>query len=128
MLGKYSDLLGPLGSTIHPASAAVWKAVAESWLGDQSSMFSPLFGWAAIWGDLGWLGLISFLYIWFVVWRRLCFDDVSKFLALTPLVSGFIFTQMEEPGYMIYVAAIIGLRWHEHQYNKKQERELRVIQ
>jgi hypothetical protein len=63
-----------------------------------------------------------------VVWRRLCFDDVSKFLALTPLVSGFIFTQMEEPGYMIYVAAIIGLRWHEHQYNKKQERELRVIQ
>jgi hypothetical protein len=128
MLGKYSDLLGPLGSTIHPASAAVWKAVAESWLGDQSSMFSPLFGWAAIWGDLGWLGLISFLYIWFVVWRRLCFDDVSKFLALTPLVSGFIFTQMEEPGYMIYVAAIIGLRWHGHQYNKKQERELRVIQ
>jgi hypothetical protein len=120
MLEKYSDLLKPLGATTHPASAAVWQAVTASWLGDQSSMFSPLFGWAAIWGDLGWLGLISFIYIWVVVWRRLCFDDFSKFLALTPLVSGLIFTQMEEPGYMIYVIAIIGLRWQEHHYKRKQ--------
>ncbi len=116
MLEKYADLLKPLGATIHPASAAVWQAVVASWLGDQSSMFSPLFGWAAIWGDLGWLGLISFTYIWVVIWRRLCFDDFSKFLALTPLVSGLIFSQMEEPGYMIYVIAIIGLRWLEHHY------------
>jgi hypothetical protein len=119
MLDKYADLLAPLGSTIHPASAAVWQAVGKSWLGDQSSMFSPLFGWAAIWGDLGWLGLFSFLYIWVVVWRRFCFDDVSKFLMLTPLVFGLIFTQMEEPGYMIYLVAIIGLRWLERQ-NLKQ--------
>lgn len=119
MLDKYADLLAPLGSTIHPASAAVWRAVGMSWLGDQSSMFSPLFGWAAIWGDLGWLGLISFLCIWFVVWHKLCFDDVSKFLMLTPLVFGLIFTQMEEPGYMIYLVAIIGLRWLERQ-NLKQ--------
>jgi hypothetical protein len=118
MLEKYSDLLVPLGSTTHPASASVWKEVTASWLGDQSSMFSPLFGWAAIWGDLGWLGLISFVYIWVIVWRRLCFDDVSRFLVLTPLISGFIFTQMEEPGYMIYVIAIIGVRWQEFHYSR----------
>ena len=81
-------------------------------------MFSPLFGWAGIWGDVGWLGLISFLYIWWVVWYRLCFDDVSKFIALTPLVFGLIFTQMEEPGYMLYVASIIGLRWQEYHCQK----------
>jgi hypothetical protein len=120
MLEKYSDLLKPLGATTHPASTAVWQAVTASWLGDQSSLFSPLFGWAAIWGDLGWLGLISFIYIWVVVWRRLCFDDFSKFLALTPLVSGLIFSQMEESGYMIYVVAIIGIRWQEHHYKRKQ--------
>ena len=118
MLAKYANLLEPLGSTTHPASRAVWQAVGKSWLGDQSSMFSPFFGWAAIWGDLGWLGLGTFFYIWFVVWRRLCFDDVSKFLALTPLVFGLIFTQMEEPGYTIYVATIIGLRWQERQCQK----------
>jgi hypothetical protein len=120
MLEKYADLLIPLGATIHPASAAIWKTAAASWLGNQSSMFSPLFGWAAIWGDLGWLGLISFGYIWVVVWRKLCFDDFSKFLALTPLVSGLIFTQMEESGYMIYVVTIIGLRWQEHHLIKKK--------
>ncbi|MGF1491709.1 MAG: hypothetical protein ACFBSC_04500 [Microcoleaceae cyanobacterium] len=114
MVWQYDFLLQPLGSTTHPASIAVWRAVGESWLGDQSSMFSPFFGWAGIWGDLGWLGLASFIYIWFVVWQRICFDDVSKFLALTPLIFGLILTQMEEPGYMLYVATILGLRWQEH--------------
>ena len=120
MLGKYADFLEPLGSTIHPASGAVWRATGASWLGNQSSMFSPLFGWAAIWGDLGLLGLISFLYIWWLVWRRICFDDVSKLLLLTPFLSGFIFTQMEEVGYMIYVLTIIGLRWYEHQWQLRK--------
>ncbi|MGL5082235.1 MAG: hypothetical protein ACRC8A_12190 [Microcoleaceae cyanobacterium] len=118
MVWQYDFLLKPLGSTTHPASVAVWGAVGESWLGDQSSMFSPLFGWAGIWGDLGWLGIASFLYIWFVVWRRICFDDVSKFLALTPIVFGLVFTQMEEPGYMLYLACILGLRWQEQYCNQ----------
>ncbi|NER79872.1 MAG: hypothetical protein F6K42_09870 [Leptolyngbya sp. SIO1D8] len=119
MIREYNALLGPLGATTHPASGKVWQAVGASWLGSQSSMFSPLFGWAGIWGDLGWFGLISFLYIWFVVWRRLCFDDVSKFLVLTVLVFGLIFTQMEEPGYTIYIAMILGLRWQEHRFKQK---------
>lgn len=119
MLESYWNLLGPLGATVHPASHAVWQAVVASWLGSQSSMFSPLFGWAGIWGDLGFLGLASFLYIWFVVWNRLCFDDLSRFFVLTILVFGLIFSQMEEPGYMIYMATLIGLRWHEYQYLKQ---------
>jgi hypothetical protein len=119
MLSDYSALLSPLGSTRHPASSQVWQAVGASWLGDQSSMFSPLFGWAGIWGDLGWLGVASLLYIWWVVWRRFCFDDISRFLVLTPLVFGLIFTQMEEPGYMCYVTTIIGLRWQQRQCQRQ---------
>jgi len=53
MFQQYSNLLMPLGATTHPASQAVWQVVSSSWLGDQSSMFSPLFGWAALWGDFG---------------------------------------------------------------------------
>ncbi|PSO85583.1 MAG: hypothetical protein BRC45_03995 [Cyanobacteria bacterium QS_5_48_63] len=121
MLEEYNSLLESLGATQHPASDAVWAAVSESWLGDQSSFFSPLFGWAGIWGDLGFLGLASFIYIWFVVWRRLCLDDISRFLVLTVVVFGLIFSQMEEPGYMLYVASIIGLRWQEHQCRKKDQ-------
>jgi hypothetical protein len=54
-----------------------------------------------------------------VVWRRFCFDDISRFLVLTPLVFGLIFTQMEEPGYMCYVTTIIGLRWQQRQCQRQ---------
>jgi hypothetical protein len=115
MLSDYWDLLGPLDATRHPASRAVWQAVGASWFGDKSSMFSPLFGWAGIWGDLGILGLAAYLYLASLVWRHLCFDDLSRFFLLTVFVFGLIFSQMEEPGYMLFMATIIGLRWQEHQ-------------
>ncbi|OKH37915.1 hypothetical protein NIES2119_12290 [[Phormidium ambiguum] IAM M-71] len=121
MLEEYQDLLAPLGPTIHPASKTVWLEVAKSWLGDQSSMFSPLFGWAGIWGDLGLLGLGSFLYIWFVVLRRLCINDISKLFVFTICAFGLVFSQMEEPGYMLHVTTLIGVMWHEHQCERKMK-------
>ncbi len=114
MLKVYWNLLEPLGATTHPASTAVWTVVGESWLGNQSSMFSPLFGWAGIWGDLGIVGLGAYLYLGFLVWSQLCVDDLSRFLLLTVFVFGLVFSQMEEPGYMLFVASLIGLRWQEN--------------
>ena len=114
MLREYNDLLAPLGSTRHPASKAVWHAVGQSWLGSQSSMFSPLFGWAGIWGDIGVLGLAAYLYLAYIVWSYVCKDDLSKFFLLTVLVFGFIFSQMEEPGYMLSVSCIIGIQYQEY--------------
>lgn len=116
MLGEYESLLGPLGSTRHPATNAVWAAATASWLGNQSSMFSPLFGWAGIWGDLGFLGLGVYLYIWFLVWHHLCLDDFSRFLVLSVFVFGLVFSQMEEPGYMLFVVSLIGVRWQENRW------------
>lgn len=120
MLKDYGNLLNPLGATIHPASQAVWAAWhggGRAWL--DSSFFSPLFGWVGIWGDSGFLGLAAYLYVCSVVWRRLCLDDFSRFMMLTVLVVGLIFTQMEEPAYMLSVASLIGLQWHEKQIIKR---------
>jgi hypothetical protein len=119
MLLEYADLLEPLGSTTHAATKAVWAAVAASWLGDQSSMFSPLFSWAGIWGDLGFIGLGAYLYLWFLVWCFVCKDDFSRFLVFCVFTFGLVFSQMEEPGYMLFVVSLIGLRWQEHRYRKK---------
>lgn len=113
MLTAYWDLLKPLDATINPVSQEVWDAVYASWLGKASSMFSPLFSWAAIWGDLGLLGLAAYLYLGYIVWRRFCLDDLSKFFLINIIVHGFIFTQLEEPGYMLFIAVLIGLQWHE---------------
>lgn len=113
MLEGYWNLLGPLGATTHPVSKEVWQTVGESWLGDQSSLFSPLFGWAGIWGDLGFLGLAAYFYMAFLVWRYICVTDLSKYLMLTVFVFGLIFSQLEEPGYTLFVASMIGLNWQD---------------
>jgi hypothetical protein len=118
MFPKYWDLLRPLGATIHPASQEVWDAVWSSWLGKASSMFSPLFGWAGIWGNIGFLGLGAYLYLASIVWRRIAIDDFSQFSVLNVIVNGFIFSQMEEPGYMIVVAGLIALQWQQKQITK----------
>lgn len=111
MLKDYSDLLSPLGSTRFPVADQVWAYMGSSWLANGSSFFAPFFGWAAIWGDVGWLGLAAYLYICAIVWRQICLDDLSKFLMLTVFVVGLIFTQMQEPGYMLFMASLIGLQW-----------------
>jgi hypothetical protein len=107
-------ILGPLGATIHPASQALLGAYYGSWLALESTMFCPLFGWAGIWGDLGFAGLFAYLLLGLIVWRYVCVDNLSRFLLLSVAAFGFIFTQMEEPGYMFYTVTLIGLRWHEN--------------
>ncbi len=118
MLPKYWDLFGPLGASIHPSSDQVWDYVWSSWLGPASSMFSPLFGWAAIWGNIGLLGLGAYLYLGSIIWRRIGVDDFSQFSILNVVVNGFIFSQMEEPGYMIVVAGLIALQWQHRQITR----------
>ncbi|WP_310489430.1 hypothetical protein [Chamaesiphon sp. VAR_69_metabat_338] len=111
MLYNYWDLLSPLGATVHQASKEIWVVVGKSWLGDKSSFFSPLFGWAGIWGDLGALGLAVYFYLAILVWHYFCVTDTSKYLMMTLFVFGTIFSQLEEPGYTLIVASIIGLDW-----------------
>lgn len=122
MLIDYGYLLKPLGATIHPASEAVWETRRGNYL--DSSFFSPLFGFAGIWGDLGFLGLASYLGIYLVIWRLFCPDDLSKILVISILLNGLIFTQLEEPGYMISLMTLIGLRWHECQQKLKRPPQL----
>ncbi len=114
VFNDYGSLLFPLGATIHPVTAQVWeKVLYGSWLAKESSMFMPLFSWAGIWGDLGFLGLGAYLYLGYIVWSRLAQDEFSRLLLLTMLVYGLILTQMEEPGQSFTVAILIGLQWHE---------------
>jgi hypothetical protein len=115
MLYNYWDLLSPLGATIHQASKEIWVVVGKSWLGDKSSFFSPLFGWAGIWGDLGVLGLGTYFYLAILVWRYVCVTDTARYLMMTLFIFGTIFSQLEEPGYTLIVASIIGLDWQAKQ-------------
>jgi len=127
MLERYASLLFPLGASFSPVASETWRVVMTSRLGPKSSMFSPLFGWVGLWGDFGLLGLGLYLFIGIVIWRKFCQDDFSKFLMLNVFLHGFIFTQLEEPGYMLFVAVLIGLRWHEKRYEWLDKQRLRIM-
>lgn len=118
LLPEYSKYLEPLGATMSPVTEIVWdisqKPGSITNASTGSSMWSLLFSWAGVWGDLGLLGLGAYMYLWFIVWWRFCLDDLSKFLHLNPIIFGCIFAWIEEPGYMLFLASLIGLRWQEY--------------
>jgi len=126
-LRDYAAILTPLGSTTTPIGQESMDFVAGFWLTSGSSLFSPIFGWAGIWGDLGLLGLGAYLYLGYLVWKYFGLNDVLKLTLLSIFVIGCIFTQMEEPGYMISMTFLVGLPWQERRLRKEVEKELELF-
>lgn len=122
VMRDYQSFLQPLGATVHPASAEVFNVVRTSYLPQESTIYFPLFTWAGIWGDVGILGLTGYLFICFIVWKQICVDDFGRFLLLSTAVFGCILTQMEEPGHMLTIACLLGLRWQEHREKQLMRR------
>ncbi|MBW4425193.1 MAG: hypothetical protein KME50_12250 [Nostoc desertorum CM1-VF14] len=122
-LRDYAALLGPLGATTTGIGQDSMDFIAGFWLTSGSSLFSPVFGWSGIWGDLGLFGLGAYFYLAFLTWRFFAWNDIAKVTILSVFVMGCIFTQMEEPGYMIFIAFILGLSWHEHQMHLGARKE-----
>lgn len=119
MLKEFSNIFDPLGATRTPLGDSVWVSMQNSWLANGSTMFSPFFGWASLWGDLGIIGLVAYFYLYAVIWHHVCKDDLSKFHLLCIFVVGWIQAGLQEPGFMLYMAALLGLRWQElHQAAK----------
>jgi hypothetical protein len=112
-LVDYWSILSRFGATYTSMGTDAMKFVGGYWLTNSSSIFSPVFGWAGIWGDLGLFGLGAYLYLAYLVWQNFGLNSSLKITLLSILVLGFIFTQMEEPGYMVSIALLLGLAWHE---------------
>ncbi len=124
-LRDYWSILGPLGATTNPISQEGMEFCVSSWLCSGSSLFSPIFGWAGIWGDLGLLGIGAYLFLCYLAWQHFGLDDSLKVTLLAILVFGFIFTQMEEPGFMLSIALILGLAWQERRLKKQKQHRSR---
>jgi hypothetical protein len=115
------SILSPLGATKHPLYDEMWRFINGNWIALSTTLYVPLFTWAGLWGDQGWLGVASYLYLGFVVWNYFCIDDFCKWLVLTIFLYGFFLTQVEEPGFMLSMIMIIGLRWHERRIEKQNK-------
>jgi hypothetical protein len=122
MMEKYWNLLEPLGATwpFRYMNVEIMNAaVRESRNVMGTAMYGPLFSWVGIWGDLGFVGLGAYLFIWFLVWRYICLDDFSGFLVLATFAIGLFPGYLEEPGSMLYTTFLIGLWWHEQRDKQK---------
>ena len=123
VIRDYASLLIPLGATIHPSSAEVFNVVVTSYLAQESTVYFPLFTWAGIWGDIGIIGLGAYLFLCLIVWQKVCVDDFGKFLLLSTAAFGCILTQMEEPGHMLTIASLLGIRWQENRQKQLTHRQ-----
>ncbi|WP_460208253.1 hypothetical protein [Scytonema sp. NUACC21] len=124
LIPDYLNLLQPLGVTYTDVFPKVFLAQESYYWSNSytgSSMYSLLFSWAGIWGDLGFLGLGIYLFLWFLVWKYICVDKTSKFFLITIMVSGVIFSWMEEPAFMIFVTSLIGLQWQKYQAHQTKK-------
>ena len=117
----YQWILGPLGATTTSIGAQSREFIDSFWLAYSSSMFSPIFGWAGIWGDIGLVGLSAYFYLAYIIWQNFGLDNSLKITLLATLVLGFIFTQIEEPGYMLSLALLLGLAWQNKRLKFEQQ-------
>ena len=122
VMRDYESLLQTLGATTHPVSTQVFNVVWTTYLAQESTIYFPLFTWAGIWGDVGIIGLVAYLFICFIVWQQVCVDDFGKFLLLSTAAFGCVLTQMEEPGHMLTIACLLGLRWQEQREKQLMHR------
>lgn len=120
----YQSILGPLGATTTTIGVNSREFIDSFWLAYSSSLFSPIFGWAGIWGDIGLVGLGTYLFLSYIVWRHFGLDNSLKITLLATLVLGFIFTQIEEPGYMLSLALLLGLAWQKKRLKLEQQEQI----
>jgi hypothetical protein len=112
----YRAYLEPLGATLSPITREAIRVRESSEFSSTSSrtgssVWSPLFFWAGLIGDLGAIGLASYLFLWWVVWREICRTALSQLLVLSMFVLGVFFSWLEEPSYMLFNVAILALEW-----------------
>jgi hypothetical protein len=127
ILPDYFGELERLGASISPTTESAVQLRESNYISQMSagskggsSLWSPFFSWAGNWGDLGIIGCGIYLSLWILVYRRFCLDDVSRFFLLNVLIFGLVFGWIEEPGYILFVAAIIGINWQNHQSRERQ--------
>lgn len=120
-LQDYGWLLEPLGATSTSIGIQSREFISSFWLAYSSSLFSPIFGWVGIWGDIGLVGLSAYIYLGYLIWQYFGLDNSLKITLLATLVLGFVFTQIEEPGYMLSLALLLGLAWQKKRLKLEQQ-------
>lgn len=87
---------------------------AESWLMQSSSLWMYYFSFASFFGDIGLVGLVGMIKLYKESVKRLCNNQLSRYLMFVVVSHGLLFDWLEEPAFMVVyfvVIVLIGHKW-----------------
>lgn len=82
---------------------------AGSWLMQASSLWMFYFSFASFFGDLGLFGLIGMITLYIASVKKLCHNQLSRYLMFVVFSHGLLFDWLEEPSFMVVYLIIIVL-------------------
>ncbi len=124
LMTDYANWLKPLGATSTGITSLILFLNNSNYLSNPttgSSVFSLMFSWAGLWGDLGLVGAVVYVCLWILVMKLFCVTTLDRFYVLSILIFGLIFAWLEEPNFMLFMVSLIGLSWQEHNMEMQAE-------
>jgi len=98
----------------------IWNVQQSNYLTNYltgSSLASLFFHLSSSIGEIGFVGYSLYLLICYKIVRYLKYELSIFLLILSLLIFGVLYHYPEEPGFTIYLASIISLRFHENRLN-----------
>ncbi|PFR30838.1 hypothetical protein COK19_04035 [Bacillus cereus] len=120
LIPEYYSILQVLGVTVSPMTELIFQAQQGHWISNSitgSSIWSLLFSWAGIWGDIGLVGTMIYLIIYLYLMILFRNNTLCLFMLITMMVHGMIFAWLEEPGYMLFMVCLLGLEFQKNTIN-----------
>jgi hypothetical protein len=111
---KPSSPVALLGLRSAPTTGDIWILTASDWLFSASSVWSGYSSWLGLFGDLGLAGLGLYAWTAWRIWHELRTRDgwqprVAKSVLLMCALLGALFSWLEEPGFTLLAALVVGL-------------------
>jgi len=87
-----------------------------------SSLFAPFFFWGGIYGDIGSVGVLIYLFLWQQILKLNEYDEYSIFLVILVLLKGIVFNWPEEPPFILFIVSLLAIRFYEIKNSKDIEK------
>lgn len=109
--GKAGSAIRKLNLKESPLTKDIWQI---DYYSSRSSLYTGISSWLGIFGDLGLIGLLIYVWLWWQIWHSIGSNEgwkagAIKSTIVMTLVLGALFNWLEEPNYMCFVAFLVGL-------------------
>ena len=120
MIPDYQDFLF-FNFSINELTNIIWIFQQSNYItatSTGSSLFAPFFFWGGIYGDIGSVGVLIYLFLWQQILKLNEYDEYSIFLVILVLLKGIVFNWPEEPPFILFIVSLLAIRFYEIKNSK----------